>query len=92
MKKRRYSILLTVVLAALSLLVGCAKPDRSEEATQLKYELQDILYSNPEQVLVRIDSAERAGVFTETTANLIRSNVYGVMGKTRLAVYLMIKQ
>ena len=87
MKKRRYSILLTVVLAALSLLVGCAKPDRSEEATQLKYELQDILYSNPEQVLVRIDSAERAGVFTETTANLIRSNVYGVMGKTRLAVY-----
>ena len=87
MKKRRYSILLTVVLAALSLLVGCAKPDRSEEATQLKYELQDILYSNPEQVLVRVDSAEHAGVFTETTANLIRSNVYGVMGKTRLAVY-----
>lgn len=87
MKKRRYSILLTVVLAALSLLVGCAKPDRSEEATQLKYELQDILYTKPEQVLARVDSAERAGVFTETTANLIRSNVYGRMGQTQLALF-----
>ena len=87
MKKRRYIILLTAVVAALSLLVGCSKPDRSEEATQLKNELQDILFSNPEQVLERVDSAELAGVFTETTANLIRSNVYGRMGQTRLAVF-----
>ena len=87
MKKRRYIILLTAVVAALSLLVGCSKPDRSEEATQLKNELQDILFSNPEQVLERVDSAELAGVFTETTANLIRSNVYGRMGQTQLALF-----
>ena len=85
--KRRYAILLTGVVAAFSLLVGCSKPDRSEEANQLKLELQDQLFSNPEQVLVRVDSAERAGVFTETTANLIRSNVYGQMGKTQLAIF-----
>jgi len=85
--KRRYPILLTALVAALSLLVNCSKPDRSEEATQLKNELQDILYSNPEQVLARVDSAELAGVFTETTANLIRSNVYGQMGKTQLALF-----
>ena len=85
--KRRYAILLTGVIAAFSLLVGCSKPDRSEEATKLKNELQDQLFSNPEQVLVRVDSAERAGVFTETTANLIRSNVYGQMGKTQLAIF-----
>ena len=85
--KRRYAILLTGVIAAFSLLVGCSKPDRSEEVTKLKNELQDQLFSNPEQVLVRVDSAERAGVFTETTANLIRSNVYGQMGKTQLAIF-----
>ena len=85
--KRRYAILLTGVVAAFSLLVGCSKPDRSEEANQLKLELQDQLFSNPEQVLARVDSAERAGVFTETTANLIRSNVYGQMGKTQLAIF-----
>ena len=85
--KRRKTILLTAVVTALSLLMNCSKPDRSEEATQLKNELQEIIFSNPEQVLARVDSAERAGVFTETTANLIRSNVYGNMGKTRLAVF-----
>ena len=87
MNKRRYTILFTAVVAALSLLVNCSKPDRSEEATRLKNELQDILYSNPEQVLARVDSAELAGVFSETTANLIRSNVYGQMGQTRLALF-----
>jgi len=87
MKTRRHTILLTAVVAALSLLVDCSKPDRSEEATKLKNELQDMLFSNPEQVLVRVDSAERSGVFSETTANLIRSNVYGQMGQTQLAVF-----
>ena len=87
MRKRRYTILLTVFLAALSLLVNCTKPARNEEANQLKLELQDQLFSNPEQVLARVDSAELAGVFSETTANLIRSNVYGQMGKTQLAIF-----
>lgn len=87
MKKCRYTILLTAAVAVLSLTVSCSKPDRSEEATQLKYELQDLLFSAPEQVLARVDSAERAGVFTETTANLIRSNVYAQMGKTQLAIF-----
>ena len=87
MKNHRYTMLLTAVVAALSLSAACSKPDRSEEATQLKNELQEIIFSNPEKVLERVDSAERTGVFTETTANLIRSNVYGHMGKTRLAVF-----
>jgi AraC-like DNA-binding protein len=67
--------------------VNCSKPDRSEEAAQLKNEIQDLLYSNPEQALERVDSAELAGVFSETTANLIRSNVYGRMGQTQLALF-----
>jgi AraC-like DNA-binding protein len=87
MKKSRYIIRLIVFVAVVSLTIGCTKPDRSEEATQLKNELQEILFSNPEKVLARVDSAEQAGVFSETTANLIRCNVYGQMGKTQLAIF-----
>lgn len=87
MKNHRYTIILSAAFAVLALLVNCTKPDKSEEATALKYELQDLLFSNPEQVLARVDSAERVGVFMETTANLIRSNVYGQMGKTQLAIF-----
>ena len=64
MKNHRYTMLLTAVVAALSLSAACSKPDRSEEATQLKNELQEIIFSNPEKVLERVDSAERTGVFT----------------------------
>ena len=67
--------------------MGCSKPDRSEEATQLKHELQDLMYKSPEQALVRVDSAEQAGIFSAAMANLLRTNIYGVMGQTRLAVF-----
>ena len=87
MKKSRYIIILTTIVAVVALTIGCTKPDRSEEATQLKNELQELLFSNPEQVLSRVDSAEQVGVFSETTANLIRTNVYGQMGKTQLAIF-----
>ena len=72
MKQRIYLILLCAVLA---LTVGCTKPDRSEEAAQLKNELHDLLYKNPEQALVRVDSAEQAGVFSAAMANLLRTNI-----------------
>ena len=68
-------------------MAGCTKPDRSEEVTQLKHELQDLLYKNPERALVRVDSAEQAGVFSPAMANLLRTNIYGTMGQTRLAVF-----
>ena len=87
MKKSRYVIILTTFVTVVALTMGCTKPDRSEEATNLKNELQEILFSNPEKVLARVDSAECAGVFSETTANLIRCNVYGQIGKTQLAIF-----
>ena len=83
----RYIIILTTVVTVLTLTMGCTKPDRSEEATQLKHELQDMLYKNPEQALVRVDSAEKVGLFSPATANLIRTNFYGTMGQTRLAIF-----
>jgi hypothetical protein len=51
--------------------MGCSKPDRSEEATQLKHELQDLMYKSPEQALVRVDSAEQAGIFSAAMANIL---------------------
>ena len=53
----------------------------------MKHELQDLMYKSPEQALVRVDSAEQAGIFSAAMANLIRTNIYGVMGQTRLAVF-----
>lgn len=83
----RQTIHLIILCAVLALTVGCTKPDRSEEAKQLKNELQEMLYKNPEQALARVDSAEQAGVFSEATANLIRTNLYGSMGQMRLALF-----
>ena len=84
MKQRIYIILLCGVL---TMTMGCTKPDRSEEATQLKNELHDMLYKNPEQALARVDSAEQAGVFSAGMSNLLRTNIYGAMGQSRLAVF-----
>ena len=78
-----------IVISFLAVLAfaGCTKPDRSKEAKQLKNELQEMLYKNPEQALARVDSAEQAGLFSEATANLIRTNLYGSMGQMRLALF-----
>lgn len=81
------NIIALLLLALLTLTLGCTKPDRSEEAKQLKDELQGLLFKNPEQALARVDSAEQAGVFSTAMANLIRTNIYGTMGQTRLAVF-----
>ena len=78
---------LIISCAVLVLTMGCSKPDHSEEAAQLKHELHDMLYKNPELALVRVDSAKQAGVFSAAMANLLRTNIYGAMGQTRLAVY-----
>ena len=87
MRKSKYIIILTFFVAAIAFTAGCTKPDRSEEATRLKHELQDMLYKNPEQALVRVDSAEQAGVFSAAMANLIRTNMYGNLGQMRLAIF-----
>lgn len=74
-------------ICAVLTLVGCMKPDRSEEADKLRHELQEMLFKNPEQALARVDSAEQVGLFPAATANLIRTNMYGQMGQTRLALF-----
>ena len=84
---KRFTYRVHLILFAVLAFAACTKPDRSEEAKRLKQELHEMLYKNPEQALARVDSAEQAGVFSEAMANLVRTNLYGVMGQTRLAVF-----
>ena len=85
MKRIYYTLF--AILAILT--AGCAKPDRTEEVNKLKLRIQDKMFSDPtpDQAIALVDSAELAGVFSSTTANLIRTNVYGQMGHTRLSIF-----
>ena len=87
MQKSISTILLPVFAAVAVLMMGCTKPDRSEEEQKLKEELQKIAFTTPDKAFERIDSAERVGLFSPATANLIRTNFYGQMGQTRLAIF-----
>ena len=87
MQKSISTILLPVFAAFAVLMMGCTKPDRSEEEIKLKEELQKIAFTTPDKAFDRIDSAERVGLFSPATANLIRTNFYGQMGQTRLAIF-----
>ena len=88
MRRTKFIILLTAIVAVLvTCTVGCTKPDRSEEAQKLKTELQQIAFTTPEKAFARIDSAERVGLFSPAQANLNRTNFYGQMGQTRLAIF-----
>ena len=82
---KRFVNTLFVVLNIL--MVGCTRLDRNEEAMQLRRELQEMMFKDPERALAQVDSAEQAGLFSTPTANLIRTNIYGQSGKTRLAIY-----
>ena len=81
------SIHLILLSAVLTLMAACTNVNRNEEADRLKSELQEMLFKTPKKALARVDSAEQAGLFSATTANLIRTNIYGNMGQTRLAIY-----
>lgn len=87
MRRSFSTIILTVLAAVIALMMGCTKPDRSEEEKKLKEELQKIAFTSPDKAFERIDSAERVGLFSPATANLIRTNFYGQMGQTRLAIF-----
>ena len=87
MKKSISTILLPVFAAVAVLMMGCMKPDRSEEEQKLKEELQKIAFTTPDKAFAKIDSAERVGLFSTATANLLRTNHYGQIGQTRLAIF-----
>lgn len=80
------NIIVLLLLAVLA-ITGCTKPDRSEEATALSDELQDLAISDMDKALARVDSAEQAGVFTAMRANTVKACIYENADRRRMAAY-----
>lgn len=82
----RQTIYLITIFAVLA-LAACTKADRSKEADRVTEEVKELLFKNPEQALARVDSAEQAGVFSASDANLVRVNIYWNIGQKRMAAF-----
>ena len=80
-------IILTTVVAGLALMTACTKPDRNDEAVALSKEIVNGGLSDVEHSVARVDSAERAGLFTAVRANTIKAIVYENADRRRLAAY-----
>lgn len=80
------NIIVLLLFAGLS-FAACTRPDRSNEATALSDELQNLAISDMNKALERVDSAEEAGVFTAVQANTVRACIYGNADRRRMAAY-----
>ncbi len=81
------TVLLVLLCAMLLLTVGCTKPDRNDEATALKKELQDLAVDDMDKALERVDSAEKAGMFTAVRANTFKAMIYEYANQRQMAAY-----
>ena len=86
MRKGHLNIILAVSILALS-TAGCHKAAQNPEAARVINFVNEEMFKNPERVLSRLDSAERAGVFSPSEANILRVNVYWNSGQKRLAAF-----
>ena len=80
-------LLYLLIYIGLALTMGCSKPDRSKESDRLQEELVELGARNPEVAVERVDSAERAGVFTAACANTVKALIYENTGRRRMAAY-----
>ena len=87
MRKGRYNIISTTVVAVLALTMGCMKPDRNDEAAALSKEIVYNGLSDVEHSVARVDSAEQAGLFTAVRANTTKAIIYENADRRRLAAY-----
>ena len=86
MRKDHLNIILAVSILALS-TSGCHNAAQNPEAARVISFVNEEMFKNPERVLSRLDSAERAGVFSPSEANILRVNVYWNSGQKRLAAF-----
>lgn len=87
MRRGRYNIISTTVVAVLALTMGCTKPDRNDEAAALSKEIVYNGLSDVEHSVARVDSAEQAGLFTAVRANTTKAIIYENADRRRLAAY-----
>ena len=87
MRKGRYNIISTTIVAVLALMTACTKPDRNDEAAALSKEIVNNGLSDVEHSVERVDSAEQAGLFTAVRANTTKAIIYENADRRRLAAY-----
>lgn len=86
MRTNRHIVLTAILLLAFS-IAGCHKTGDSPEAARLMGILNEEMFKDPEHALARLDSAEQAGVFSASEANLTRFGILWNSGKKRLATF-----
>ena len=86
MPQRTPRNIIVLLLLAILTVVGCAKHERTEElAVRLADEIVDEGFTNIEQALERVDSAEEAGVFSAAHANTVKAMIYENADRLQLA-------
>ena len=86
MPQRTPRNIIVLLLLAILTVVGCAKHERNEElAVRLADEIVDEGFTNIEQALERVDSAEEAGVFSAAHANTVKAMIYENADRLQLA-------
>ena len=87
MRKSCFIIILTTIVTVLALMIGCTKPDRSDDAQKLSKEIINEGSTNVEHSLERVDSAEQAGLFTAVRANTVKAMISFNADQRRMAAY-----
>ena len=85
--RENINIVSLILFTVLALMTACSKPDRNDEAVALSEEIVNEGSTNIEYALVRVDSAEEAGVFSAVRANTLKAIIYENASRWRLAAY-----
>ena len=84
---RNIIVLLSCVVLTVAACVGCGGGTGNEDATALSDELLNVTISDMDKALERVDSAEKAGVFTATQANTFKAMIYVYANRRQMASY-----
>ena len=87
MKRTIHLIILCAMLVLMTDCTDCTNHDCSKDAIALSEEIVNEGLTNIEYALVRVDSAEEAGVFSAVRANTLKAIIYENADRRRLAAY-----
>ena len=87
MKRTIHLIILCAMLVLVTDCTDCTNHDCSKDAIALSEEIVNEGLTNIEYALVRVDSAEEAGVFSAVRANTLKAIIYENADRRRLAAY-----
>ena len=85
---RNIIVFLLCVVMTIVVCMGCGGGTGNEDlAVRLVDELQNMEISDMDKALERVDSAEKAGVFTAARANTFKAMIYEYANRRQMAAY-----